>query len=170
MSIQLEPGSNYMVFVGHPKYVRTGDPLAASMNLSSISILSDHPGRGRHGDDDQYIVVNPELGGRDPSLYRGEPEMEAFASYVRDDPRVSDLMRQLGVHQGQVYVDMFQTFSGFPENAIILGPDPLLRNYMEERTHQRELADDVGVPIPQGEVIEPWADLKRAFVSLKNSE
>ncbi|MBW2992137.1 ATP-grasp domain-containing protein [Candidatus Woesearchaeota archaeon] len=171
-NVEIRPDRAYILFVGDVKYIDTTTLLSRRLGgrygkpAETINILPNMPPPCMKGN---FIVVNNELmehnRGRGFFLPLDQPEINSDVSNNRYVKKViDDILKS----QDCVYVNLFKstremTLPQQDERIKVIGPEPSLFHYFDNKINQRKAANKLGVPVPRGYICNSFEELVKKY-------
>ena len=117
--------------------------------------------------DNIFLVVGPgsgQAGPDNPERKNSRIAASQFAAMVSADEAVKALVKQILEVQGELLLNVFEVSSELSlvadDRVKVIGPDPQVAVYMNNKLHQYEMAAHLNIPVPEGSVC---SDLSEAL-------
>jgi len=168
-NVELDPGKAYVLHVGNVKYIDTANFLKKGLSrrygkpVETISVLPNMPPPYLTGN---FVVINRPLAGQ--SSRNGDkyclPMCQADIDRdVSESPYANGMIDSILKFQDDVFVNVFKST---PEMALadgerihVIGPSSDLFERFDDKVYQREIMDELGIPVPRGYVADGFEHL-----------
>ncbi len=172
----------YVLFVGDVKYIDTTTLLSERLSkrygkrLETINILPNMPSPYMSGN---FIVVNTTLAdyiSRDGDgkyfLPLDQPDINRDVS---NSPYVRKIVQEILRNQKDLFINLFKstpemTLPEEDERIHVIGPNPNLFSYFDNKVNQRSIAEKLDIPVPRGYVANTFNELIRIYKYHFNGE
>lgn len=176
-NVETDANKAYVLYVGYVKHMHTTELLIDELSqryhkpVEVINVIPNLPPPNVGGN---YVVVNTRLrehmaskGNKNYLLYLDQPEINEDAS---DSPYVRDLVKKILQNQPDLFVNLFKNTSEMKlpqqdERVKVIGPDPDITSYLDDKTNQHRIAQELGLPVPESYVASSFEELLRLYHS-----
>lgn len=176
---KLDPEKAYVLFIGDSKYIGTTPLLTKRLSqeyggkdVEIINILPNMP--PPYMSDKNIVVVNSAMASLDHIICpRGcfmPVDQEDINRDVSECPETLRLVEQLLDHQGSVYINLFKhnptlTLTEMSPDIHVIGPHSKLFDHFDDKTVQRRMVEDLGIPVPEGYIAKDFDELVEIYRS-----
>jgi len=172
-NVEIRPDRAYVLYVGDVKYIDTTHLLPERLvrkyekPVEVINILPNLPPADMPGN---VMVVNPDLKeyvSRNGGRYILPLDQADIDYYVSESPRVKEIVSKILKSQEDLYINVFKSTPNLTlvdgKRVHVIGPDPDLFEYFDDKLNQRKLAQQLRIPSPKSYVASSFDQLVHLY-------
>lgn len=172
-NVNIDPGKAYVMFVGDVKYAGLTPFLKRRLSsrygkpVEVINVLPNMPPRhiGKN-----FIVANHELAeaaknnGVKYFLPLDQIDIDRNAS---NSSYVKGIVKTILESQETLYINVFKNTPEMTlpddERVHVIGPNPSLFTYFDDKINQKEIIEELSIPVPEGFVADSFEQLLKLY-------
>ncbi|MBL7054727.1 ATP-grasp domain-containing protein [Candidatus Woesearchaeota archaeon] len=175
-NVEINPNKAYVLFIGDSKYMDTTtlllDRLSTrySKSTESVNILPNLPPPYFRGN---YIVVNNLLKehmiSNPQKKYHLQLDQADINQEVSDTPYFKRITESILKSQKDLLINVFKNTPELTltndERIKVIGPNPELFDYFDNKINQRIIAEQLELPVPKGYIANSFEDLVQLYTN-----
>ena len=173
-NIRIDPDKSYLLLVGDDRFIDTTTLLAEMLSqryqkpVETINILPNIPPPHI---EDNFIVINRKLSDNIASNngnYHLPLDHSEINREVSESPYIKEITEKILKNQPDLFIDLFKNCPEMSlpqkdERIMTIGPSTELHAYFDNKLTQRDIIEQLGIPVPKGQIVKSYDELINAY-------